>query len=125
MCLGFHFLAPRIADQRDPRFDKVDVLVCNAGITWDGVSDWSLPNLMELASIADTRQQQPTIDPARNRAPIADILAEELPENGTVLELASGTGEHAVYFASRFPNLQFQPSDFGDYLLETVLPICR
>ncbi len=49
---------------------------------------------------------------ARNRAPIADILAEELPENGTVLELASGTGEHAVYFASRFPNLQFQPSDF-------------
>jgi len=47
----------------------------------------------------------------RNRDPIAAILAEELPASGLVLELASGTGEHAVHFAARFPALVWQPSD--------------
>lgn len=47
----------------------------------------------------------------RNRGPIADVLAEELPDNGLVLEIASGTGEHAVRFAGRFPALEWQPSD--------------
>ena len=48
---------------------------------------------------------------ARNRGPIADVLAEELPASGTVLEVASGTGEHVVHFAARFPHLHWQPSD--------------
>jgi hypothetical protein len=48
---------------------------------------------------------------ARNREPIAQVLAEELPQTGLVLELASGTGEHAVYFAQRFSTLIWQPSD--------------
>lgn len=47
----------------------------------------------------------------RNRAPIADVLARELPAQGTVLEIASGTGEHAVFFAERFPALIWQPTD--------------
>lgn len=47
----------------------------------------------------------------RNRDPIANVLAEELPPDGAVLEIASGTGEHAVYFAERFPDLEWQPSD--------------
>lgn len=47
----------------------------------------------------------------RNREPIAQVLAEELPESGLVLEVASGTGEHAVYFSERFPALEWQPSD--------------
>jgi Protein of unknown function (DUF938) len=47
----------------------------------------------------------------RNREPIGDVLREWLPESGTVLEVASGTGEHAVYFAERFPGLDWQPSD--------------
>ena len=47
----------------------------------------------------------------RNRAPIADVLADELPETGLVLEIASGTGEHAVHFAQAFPALTWQPSD--------------
>jgi SAM-dependent methyltransferase len=47
----------------------------------------------------------------RNRAPIAAVLGEVLPERGTVLEVASGTGEHAAYFAGLFPHLLWQPSD--------------
>lgn len=48
---------------------------------------------------------------ARNREPIAAVLAEELPRTGLVLEIASGTGEHALHFARAFPALQWQPSD--------------
>jgi SAM-dependent methyltransferase len=48
---------------------------------------------------------------ARNRDPIAAVLAKELPASGLVLEIASGTGEHALHFAAMFPSLQWQPSD--------------
>ncbi len=48
---------------------------------------------------------------ARNRDPIADVLEKELPPSGTVLEIASGTGEHVIHFAARFPALTWQPSD--------------
>jgi ubiquinone/menaquinone biosynthesis C-methylase UbiE len=37
----------------------------------------------------------------RNREPILEILLKVLPESGMVLEIASGTGEHAVYFADK------------------------
>ncbi len=53
----------------------------------------------------------------RNREPISQALGEWLPERGLVLEIASGTGEHVVYFAERFPKLEWQPSDIhGDAL---------
>lgn len=47
----------------------------------------------------------------RNREPIAEVLAAELPTSGTVLEIAAGTGEHAVFFAQAFPALTWQPTD--------------
>jgi hypothetical protein len=47
----------------------------------------------------------------RNREPIAAVLREVLPDSGTLLEIASGTGEHAVYFAGLFPNWIWQPTD--------------
>jgi SAM-dependent methyltransferase len=47
----------------------------------------------------------------RNRAPILAVLERTLPERGLVLEIASGTGEHAVAFAEALPALVFQPSD--------------
>ena len=57
----------------------------------------------------------------RNREPIADVLVEWLPSSGVVLEIASGTGEHSVYFAGRFPSLDWQPSDVhGDALSSIV-----
>ena len=48
---------------------------------------------------------------ARNVKPIGDVLADWLPATGLVLEIASGTGEHALAFARRFPDLEWQPSD--------------
>ena len=48
------------------------------------------------------------------------MLREWLPERGLVLELASGTGEHAVYFAEAFPGLQWQPSDVHPHALSSI-----
>ncbi|MDA0820233.1 MAG: DUF938 domain-containing protein [Proteobacteria bacterium] len=56
----------------------------------------------------------------RNRDAIAAILSVELPTSGTVLEVASGTGEHAVCFASRFPDLIWQPSDPSEEALGSI-----
>ena len=57
----------------------------------------------------DARRSAPAA--LRNRGPIAKVLADWLPEAGTALEVASGTGEHAVWFAERFPGLTWQPSE--------------
>jgi len=46
-----------------------------------------------------------------NREPIARALARVLPASGRVVELGSGTGEHVLLLAARFPGLTFQPSD--------------
>jgi hypothetical protein len=48
---------------------------------------------------------------ARNREPILAVLREVLPERGDVLEIASGSGEHACFLAARMPELTFHPSD--------------
>lgn len=56
----------------------------------------------------------------RNREPIADILADWLPTSGLVLEIASGSGEHVVHFAARFPFLQWQPSDSNEDALASI-----
>jgi cyclopropane fatty-acyl-phospholipid synthase-like methyltransferase len=47
----------------------------------------------------------------RNRGPIAEVLRNILPESGTILEIASGSGEHVTSFAASFPALTWQPSD--------------
>ncbi|SHF29735.1 Protein of unknown function [Microbulbifer donghaiensis] len=53
---------------------------------------------------------------ARNRAPILEQLQRLLGDCGSVLEIGSGTGQHAVYFAPRLPQLVWQPSDRAENL---------
>ena len=50
----------------------------------------------------------------RNQAPILAVLKEVLPNRGKVLEIGSGTGQHAAYFSHFLPNLTWQPSDLAD-----------
>ena len=57
---------------------------------------------------------------ARNTAPIIEVLRYWLPERGTVLEVASGSGEHALAFARAFPDLTWQPSDPEATALESI-----
>lgn len=58
---------------------------------------------------ADPRLRAPSAQ--RNRDAILAVLADILPPSGRVLEIASGSGEHAVHFAGALPGLSFQPSD--------------
>ena len=48
---------------------------------------------------------------SRNRDAILEVLKDELSESRAVLEIGSGTGQHAVYFAKALPHLTWQPSD--------------
>lgn len=50
---------------------------------------------------------------ANNRQPILEILKTEFAEARHVLEIGSGTGQHAVYFAERLPWLYWQTSDLA------------
>lgn len=47
----------------------------------------------------------------RNHQPILEVLSRTLPNDGLVLEVASGSGEHAVWFAQQLRPLTWQPSD--------------
>ncbi|MDS4069375.1 MAG: DUF938 domain-containing protein [Candidatus Competibacter sp.] len=52
----------------------------------------------------------------QNKAPILTVLREVFREPGLILEIGSGTGQHAVHFARELPHLDWQPTDQADYL---------
>ncbi|MEF8834340.1 MAG: DUF938 domain-containing protein [Halofilum sp. (in: g-proteobacteria)] len=57
---------------------------------------------------------------ARNAEPILAQLRRILPATGRVLEIASGTGQHAVHFASALKGVEWQPSDTDPEALRTI-----
>jgi SAM-dependent methyltransferase len=56
----------------------------------------------------------------RNKAPILEVLRRVLPPAGTLLEIASGTGQHAAHFAEQLPAWVIQPSDIDSENLESI-----
>ena len=70
------------------------------------------------SAVAGARRSAPAA--LRNRQFIADVLADWLPPEGLVLEVASGTGEHVVHFAERFPQLEWQASDTNEDALRSI-----
>lgn len=68
--------------------------------------------------MGDARRSAPAV--ARNTAPIIDVLRGILPDSGTVLEIASGSGEHALHFARAFPHLLWQPTDADPVGLRSI-----
>jgi SAM-dependent methyltransferase len=57
---------------------------------------------------------------ARNREPILRVLRDCLPSSARVLEIASGTGEHAVWFSGALPQVTWQPTDLDPEALESI-----
>lgn len=57
----------------------------------------------------DPRRHAPATQ--RNAEPLLTVLRAVLPPNGAVLEVAAGSGQHAVYFARALPTLRWLPSD--------------
>ena len=56
----------------------------------------------------------------RNREPILAVLRDRLPSAAVVLEVASGSGEHALFFASAMPDVSWQPTDRDPEALASV-----
>jgi SAM-dependent methyltransferase len=71
---------------------------------------------------ADDRRHSPAAE--RNGPPILAELARLLPARGTMLEIASGTGQHAALFAAALPGWTWQPTDFDDHALPSIRAWC-
>ena len=56
----------------------------------------------------------------RNRQPILEVLLQVLPTQGNILEIASGTGEHAIFFAPRLSPRQWIPSEPNPMLRASI-----
>jgi cyclopropane fatty-acyl-phospholipid synthase-like methyltransferase len=61
----------------------------------------------------------------RNKQPILGVLFDELAGSSRVLEIGSGTGQHAVHFARHLPHLEWQPTDRADYLPDLAARIAE
>ena len=64
------------------------------------------------------KQRAPAAD--RNKHAILAVLRGVLPRPGLTLEIASGTGQHAVHFAAALPEVTWQPSDADEQALASI-----
>jgi hypothetical protein len=70
----------------------------------------------------DPRRRSPAAE--RNAAPILAELRRLLPPRGTMLEIASGSGQHAAHFSAGLPQWQWQPSDVDAASLPSISAWC-
>ena len=80
---------------------------------------WMAPSGPHDSSFEDPRRFAPATQ--RNREPILDVLSRVLPGSGTILEVGSGTGEHAVWFAQHLRPLVWQPSDPDPHMRRSIV----
>lgn len=85
-----------------------------------------------LGTHGETARRAPALDyiprmtkltwgaPERNKQPLLEVLEGVLPKSGTLLEVASGTGQHAVHFARHLPAWTIQPSDIDAANLDSI-----
>lgn len=77
------------------------------------------PDAMEERNkAADGRLQSPSV--VRNRSVIAEVLLDHLPDRARVLEIASGTGEHALHVLEHSDQIVWQPSDISPSALKSI-----
>ena len=73
---------------------------------------------MSMSDTTDRRAYAPAA--SRNREAILAVLERALPPSGLVLEVSSGTGEHAAFFAAGLPQLEWQPTDRDERALPSI-----
>ena len=78
---------------------------------------------MPAPDAPDTRLHSPAAE--RNTAPILARLQALLPARGLMLEIASGTGQHAAAFSAGLPGWEWQPTDFESSALNSIRAWCQ
>ncbi|MEZ5704848.1 MAG: DUF938 domain-containing protein [Burkholderiaceae bacterium] len=61
----------------------------------------------------------------RNKHAILEVMRQVLPPGGRMLEVASGTGQHAAWFGAQLPGWTWQPTEVNDSALPTIAAWCR
>ena len=65
-----------------------------------------------------TKLEHPSSE--RNKQPIVEVLRRVLPSSGTVLEIASGSGQHAVFFSENLPGITWLPTDIDEERMASI-----
>lgn len=87
-------------------------------------ADMVLPDKTDVTSLPAAfgvpvaKQVAPAAE--RNKGPILEALASRVPTGCRILEIASGTGQHCVHFASALPEVYIQPTDFDSAALASI-----
>jgi hypothetical protein len=75
-----------------------------------------------MPAVPDARRHSPASE--RNGGPIRAALQRLLPAQGLLLEIASGTGQHAAFCSAGLPGWQWQPTDFDAAALPSIAAWC-